>query len=85
MSDTRPPHPHDEVDSVRDVLRALRRESAPESSRRATLAALGISSDVQGVARAGQRSRVLPVLARWVVAGMVIGFLIAGALRWLER
>jgi hypothetical protein len=49
------------------------------------LAALGISSDVQGVARARRSSRVLPVLARWVVAGVVIGLLIAGALRWLER
>jgi hypothetical protein len=80
-----PPEPEDEVESVRDALRAARRESPSDDSRRATLAALGLSPAAQKAALAASEpapSR-LGVLVRWIGVGLLVGLGVVIVLRWL--
>jgi hypothetical protein len=79
------PGPEDEVESVRDALRAARQEGPSDDSRRATLAALGLSQQAQRAVlseRDAEPSR-LRVLVRWIGVGLLVGLALIIALRWL--
>lgn len=88
MSDIPPLEEEEQaVASVRDALRALGRERPSDDSRRATLRALGLTSESPGApvpSAEPEPSRWLTLL-RWVGLGLLVGLALVAWQFWFAR